>query len=134
MAAQIYFIADLKVHEEEKPFAIDQISPNAGFPITNIKYEKHNVLLHDIRHEPSKPEIDTHSFCYITHASQFTHLPTEEEMMWPYAKETTDLLKKKFQTDHAICFDLRVGLSAYCLSTRNPLTDLLSVAQKPGLY
>ncbi len=54
MAAQIYFIADLKVHEEEKPFAIDQIIPNAGFPLTNIRYEKHNVVLQDTRHEHSK--------------------------------------------------------------------------------
>ncbi|KAH6662146.1 hypothetical protein B0J14DRAFT_707764 [Halenospora varia] len=107
MANQMYFIKDLPLYKEEKPFAIDQLLPNADFPITNIEYEKHEIQVHDIRDDESKPKFDTHSFCYVNHPSKFSHLKTEEEMMWPYAKETTDLLKEKFGTDRAICFDLR---------------------------
>lgn len=104
----MYFIKDLPLYKEEKPFAIDQLLPNTDFPITNIEYEKHEIQVHDVRDDESKPEFDTHSFCYVNYPSKFGHLKTEEEMMWPYAKETTDLLKEKFGTDRAICFDLRV--------------------------
>ena len=108
-SVKLRYIADIPLWEVEKPYAIDQVdASNINGVITNIVFEEHESnCLYDLRGSEDQLDIFKDSFEYVKHPTQLIYLP-EEEMMVPYAKEINSLLRKRFNTDRVITYDLRV--------------------------
>lgn len=109
MVASTNFMVDHKIYGVEKPYAIDLVSLTLPELLaTNIHVQRQTIDLHDVRHDLDKPNIESHSFRYFRHASEHTHLKTEEAMAQPYAEEINQIVKEHFQAKHVYCIDLRV--------------------------
>ena len=107
------YIADIPLWEIEKPYAIDQVENVCDGMISNLQYEEHeSESLHDLRGSEDQLNIFENSFAYIKHPTDLINLP-EEEMMTPYAEEINSLIKRIFNTDRVITYDLRVSIRLF---------------------
>ncbi|KAH6714498.1 hypothetical protein BKA61DRAFT_655958 [Leptodontidium sp. MPI-SDFR-AT-0119] len=102
------FIRDLPLFINEKPYSVVRTRELPDDESTNIIHDECDVtdMLEDIRGREGDFTLDKNSVCWLNYPSQID-ITTEEDMMIPYAKEVNSLIRKIFNTEHVICYDLR---------------------------
>lgn len=123
------YLRDLHLYHHEKPFILEDTTSYDKGVITNVEKDSHPVHLTDIRGHEDEYDYESHSFRFIKHttAIDFLNMPKQDSLA--YLKETMTILQQEFDSEHTICYDIRVGTwpSIFCF-------HLLSDFEAPQQY
>lgn len=79
--------------------------PPEGKPRTNIQYDPHAVLIHDVRGKEDTVSLDKTGFQFVKHESVEKDFLDEELIKTRYYKEVEDLLKREAGAKRVFIFD-----------------------------
>ncbi|KAI0379251.1 hypothetical protein F5Y04DRAFT_290464 [Hypomontagnella monticulosa] len=113
--AKVEFIRDLPLYQSEKPYYVaGPLDPADEHLRTNARFEKKYVKFHDLRGHENMFSLKQHGFEFIVNSDASTgtlHNLTEHNVE-AYARDTVQLLKGLFGTDHCWCYSYKFRSSA----------------------
>jgi hypothetical protein len=101
-----HFLNRDDLYNEEKPYSL-RFAPPSGFPRSNIKLERHDVLIKDIRQEKGELSFSKDGFdvVNIPSAMSYDDFGDEKKVKALYLKEVAEALKQYLKADHVQVFE-----------------------------
>lgn len=118
--ASLQYIKDLDIYKHEKPYMIADIEHIPKHQRSNIKLEKRQVSIEDIRGQEGKFTIERNSFEFVKHGHPVPY--DDETSLESYVAATSALVQERFMADRVICYDSLVS-SVLCIYDR-PINQL----------
>ncbi|KAH8601748.1 hypothetical protein B0O99DRAFT_607358 [Bisporella sp. PMI_857] len=115
ITAEVSFLADIPLYEEEKPYLV-LLSPenelDSSIPRSNLQYENHDVSIEDIRQNLGQYNIANCGFQVLQHQSKVSFSNALEEnslsTVDAYKRETEQLLAASLDATHVVCYDFKL--------------------------
>ena len=107
-----HFLRRDALYATEKPYSL-RFTPPTGFPRTNIKLEKHDIKIRNIRGSGLKPSFteDGCSLLDLRTEMQHADFDDEEKIKEIYLKEVSNCLKTFLSAQHVQIFEHTVRVS-----------------------
>lgn len=80
-------------------------TPPVGKPRSNIEFDPHTVVIHDVRGKEDTVSLDKTGFQFVKHESAEKDFLDEELIKTKYYKEVEDLLKRETGAKRVFVFD-----------------------------
>lgn len=91
------------IDDNEAPYSY--VEPPAGKPTSNVGFEPHDVVIHDVRGKEDTVGLDKTGFSFVKHESVEKDFDNEERIKSAYYKEVEELLKKEAGAKRVFIFD-----------------------------
>jgi hypothetical protein len=111
-----HFLQRDKFYDTEKPYSL-RFTPPEGFPRANIKLEKHNIKIRDIRdlseHDRPSFQDDGCTLLDLRSKMEYEDFDDDEKVKEVYLREVADCLKGFLSAQHVQIFEHTVWTGAH---------------------
>ncbi|KAF2230782.1 hypothetical protein EV356DRAFT_472993 [Viridothelium virens] len=118
-----HFLKSDELYDREKPYSL-RFTPPEGFPRANIKLEKRDIHVHDIREKKENLEFQKDGLAVLDFESKMTYQDYDDEDVVKnvFLKEVSNLLKHFLGAQHVQVFEhtVRKRHEIFPISTGEP--------------